>query len=112
MLQPLLPQHVLLVDEHLLQVDLVDSLVGVVHAELLEAVVLEDLEAVDVQQLDRPRLLLHLVAGVELPVQLLYQPLEQALVNCLRHRIPPLSALPVTERTQDKFPSYSPAVGD
>ena len=111
-LQPLLPQHVLLVDEHLLEVDLVDPLVCVVHAELLEAVVLEHLEAVDVQELYGPRLLLHLVARVELPVQLLDQPLEQALVNCLRHRIPPLSALPVTERTQDQFPRDSPAVGD
>lgn len=35
-------------DEDLLEVDLVDSLVGVVYTELLEAVVIEYFEAVDV----------------------------------------------------------------
>lgn len=44
-------QGVLLADKDLFKVDLVDLLVGIVHAQLLETVRLEHLEPVDIKQL-------------------------------------------------------------
>lgn len=46
--ESLLLQHVLFMHEHLFQIDLMYLLVGVVHAELLETVVVEDLKAIDI----------------------------------------------------------------
>lgn len=110
MLQSFLLEHVLLVNEHLLQINLMDSLVRVVHAQLFEAVVLEHLKAVDIEQFDGSCLLLDLVARVELPVELFDQPLEEALVDRLRHRISALGALPVAERTQYELPCNRPTM--
>ena len=70
--------------------ELLEFLVAVVDAELLEAVVVEDLEAVDVEDADDgvlgavpPAVLLHLDGGVHL----LDDPGEQALVDGLRAEV-------------------------
>ena len=110
-LEALLLEGVLLVDEDLLQVNLVDLLVGVVHAQLLETVVLEHLEAVDVQQLHLPHLLLACAAHVQPPVQLFDQPLEKTLVDRLGHRVSSLAALPLSQSAEHQLAGDGPSIG-
>ncbi len=104
-------EDILLVDEYLLEVDLVNSLVCIVHAKLLEAIVFEYLKAIYIQKLDRPCLPLSLVARVQLPVQLFDEPLKQTLVDGLSHRVSSFGALPMAKRTQNQFPCNSSTMG-
>lgn len=62
MLQPLSFKNILLVDKHLLEIDLMNPLVRIVYAQLLKTIVLEYLETVDIQKLNCSCLLLNLVA--------------------------------------------------
>lgn len=62
MLQPLFFENILLVDEHLLEIDLMNPLVRIVYAQLLKTIVLEYLETVDIQKLNCSCLLLNLLA--------------------------------------------------
>lgn len=62
MLQPLFFENILLVDKHLLEIDLMNPLVRIVYAQLLKTIVLEYLETVDIQKLNCSCLLLNLVA--------------------------------------------------
>lgn len=53
-LEAFLLESVLLMDEHLLKVNLMDLFIGIVDAELFKTVVFEHLEAIDVQKFHLP----------------------------------------------------------
>jgi len=70
--------------------ELMQLLVRIVDAELLEAVEREILEAKDVEHPEEPRAVLTRIRAV---VDVMYQPSESARVERLRHRVPILAGL-------------------
>lgn len=98
MAQPLRLEQLLFLLEDLGEVDLVQAFVGVVDEELLQTVLLQDFEAVDVQepqvlQLRRTRGLLVVGQTVDLGDD----PLEETLVQDLGQRVYQFLGLPAVE---------------
>jgi hypothetical protein len=95
MRESFLREEGLLLLEYLSQVDLVQTLVGVVDEELLQTVLLQDLETVDVQETQMQQLLVTGIGGNR--VYLVDGPLEQTLVEDLGEGVDQLLHLPDVE---------------
>jgi hypothetical protein len=85
----------LLLLEYLGEVDLVQTLVGVVYEELLQTVLLQDLETVDVQETQVQQLFVTGIGGNR--VYFVDGPLEQTLVEDLGEGVDQLLHLPDVE---------------
>jgi hypothetical protein len=69
--EPLLLESTLLVNEHLLKVDLMNLFVRIVHAELFKAVMIEHFEPIYIQKLEVPHVFLFGIVYIQSSVQFL-----------------------------------------
>lgn len=79
--------------EDLVQIDLMDSLISVIYAELLEGIVLEHFEPIDIEHLYQLNVPFWSLILINFPIKLLDNPEEQVFIQGLGHRISSLDTL-------------------